>query len=95
MPHYADGTPAREGDLVRGKGYNIKDGSGNLKEIVGIVTGLTPKTDACKLTLLVPDGALGHFSFTRADPSGADRVVGHVITGQTEFGQTDHFVKVS
>jgi hypothetical protein len=30
MPHYADGTPARVGDMVQGKGYNYP-------EIVGTV----------------------------------------------------------
>lgn len=96
MPHYADGTTVREGDVVRGKGYNIKDSKGDLKEVVGIVVGVTPKDEACNLTILLPDGALGYFQQTRGDhKTGADRCVGHVITGRVEFGQTDHFTKIT
>lgn len=94
MPHYSDGTEAKVGDIVRGKGYNQKDANG-LKEIVAIVTGITPSTATCNVTLLIPDGALGHFTTSRADGAASDKVTGHVITGIFEYGQADHFVKVT
>jgi hypothetical protein len=43
--HYANGRAAKIGDLVRGKGYNIKH------EIVGIVVGATPAATACNCTV--------------------------------------------
>lgn len=47
MPHYSDGTPARIGDKVRGVPYN-----NNGQEVVGIVAGLVPNTDACNLRVV-------------------------------------------
>lgn len=47
MPHYADGTPARIGDQVVGVPYNTQG-----KQIVGIVAGLIPGTDACNLRVV-------------------------------------------
>lgn len=95
MPHYADGTEAHVGDIVKGKGYNQKDENGALKDIVAIVTGITPGTDSCNITLLIPDGALGHFTTPRAEGSSSDRITGHVISGTFEYGQADHFLKVT
>lgn len=87
MPHYKDGTQARVGDIVRGKGYNVKDEKGNLKEIVGIVLSINPNVKACNLTLIIPHDAFGQFS------SGSK--YGAMILGATEYGQTDHFEKVT
>lgn len=36
MPHYKDGTPAKPGDIVMGRGYNVK------REIVGVVQHVSP-----------------------------------------------------
>ena len=36
MAHYRDGTKAELGDLVRGRGYNLKH------EVLGVVVGLSP-----------------------------------------------------
>jgi hypothetical protein len=94
MPHYRDGTEARVGDIVRGKGYNQRDETGSLKEIVAIVTGITEGTASCNLTLLIPNGALGHFTTERVDGGQTAGVTGHVIAGVFEYGQADHFVKV-
>lgn len=41
--HYRDGTEAKLGDLVRGRGYNIKH------EVHGIVVGLTPGHTSCNI----------------------------------------------
>jgi hypothetical protein len=41
MPHYADGTPARVGDMVQGKGYNYP-------EIVGTVIAVR-EGESCTL----------------------------------------------
>lgn len=43
MPHYQDGTPAKRGDVARGKGYNVP------YEITGVVLHVTPGTDACNI----------------------------------------------
>lgn len=42
MPHYKDGTPAEVGDVVKGKGYNVKH------EIIGKVVAVKP-SDSCNL----------------------------------------------
>lgn len=47
--HYKDGTPAQIGDVVKGKGYNVKDKDGKLKEIIGTVVGLTPGSQSCNI----------------------------------------------
>lgn len=44
--HYKDGTEARVGDIVRGRGYNLK------YDIVGPVTELL-KGDTCNIRVLV------------------------------------------
>lgn len=45
MPHYKDGTPARVGDRVRGRGYNIK------AEVEGYVLKIDPSQKTCNLTV--------------------------------------------
>lgn len=92
MPHYSDGTEAKPGDIVRGKGYNIKDESGELAEIVAVVAAVNPNASACNITVIVPDGCAG----TLIPASGHDyQLTGTVITGRTEYGQCDHFEKVT
>jgi hypothetical protein len=39
--HYKDGTKAHLGDIVRGRGYNLKH------DIQGVVVGLTAGQDQC------------------------------------------------
>lgn len=43
MSHYKDGTAAKLGDLVRGRGYNLK------YEVQGVVVGLSPGQGACDI----------------------------------------------
>lgn len=45
MPHYKDGTEAKIGDVVKGKGYNIKH------EITGVVVGLKVGEKVCNVTV--------------------------------------------
>jgi hypothetical protein len=47
MPHYADGTPAMVGDIVRGNGYNESKN----REIVGIVADVR-EGDSCTLSVV-------------------------------------------
>jgi len=43
VPHYSTGDEAKVGDVVRGKPYNTEH------EVIGVVTGITPGSDACNL----------------------------------------------
>lgn len=55
MPHYQDGTPARVGDVVRGKGYNVRGPDGQLREIIATVLQVTPGSDHCNVQLAYLD----------------------------------------
>lgn len=53
--HYKDGSKAHLGDIVRGRGYNLR------YDVQGIVVGLTPGAGSCDihvatLTLMQPAG---------------------------------------
>lgn len=91
MPHYKDGTEAKPGDVVRGKGYNLKDENGELREIVGVLIGVVPNSEACNVTVLIPTECVGTILPANGHSYGA---VGSVLTGVTEYGQADHFEKV-
>jgi len=43
MAHYRDGTKAELGDLVRGRGYNLKH------DVQGVVVGLSPGQGTCDI----------------------------------------------
>ena len=43
MPHYKDGTPAKVGDVVHGRGYNVT------YPITGVVVHVQPEQQACNL----------------------------------------------
>ncbi len=49
MPHYKDGTPAIEGDIVRGIPYNT-----NGKEIIGVIVAINPGADTCNCQVVFP-----------------------------------------
>ena len=87
MPHYKDGTPAKVGDLVRGRGYNLK------AEIEGYVLKVEPAQKACNVvvgtTLYKPDDTC----------QACRRKLDHVPDAwlpftTTEYGQADAFEKV-
>ena len=46
--HYKDGTPARLGDIARGRGYNLP------YAVQGVVVGLNADQDQCGIHVAVP-----------------------------------------
>ncbi len=99
MPHYKDGTEAKVGDFVVGKGYNVKDADGELATIAGRLIHITPNSDACNVTVaytkmlpvnvgnLTPvGGGSCRYDYITAD--------GQLVVLSTEYGQADHFEKV-
>jgi hypothetical protein len=94
MPHYADGTSAKVGDVVKGKGYNVKDEHGNLREIVGTVVHVTPGSTSCNVQVL---HALQPLSPEDAKLTGlhsAFVLAGRLYSMNLEYGQCDHFTKI-
>lgn len=97
--HYSNGRAAKAGDLVRGKGYNIKH------EIIGIVIGANPTSSSCNCTVATvtagsqvlfnacpksvtrPDGAVHLANF---DPPSFYGVLASI-----EYGQLDRFVAIN
>ncbi len=49
MPHYKDGTLAKEGDVVKGIPYNQ-----NGKEVVGVIVAINPGIDVCNCQVVFP-----------------------------------------
>jgi hypothetical protein len=49
MPHYKDGSPAREGDIVKGIPYNT-----NGKEVVGVIIAINPEIETCNCQVIFP-----------------------------------------
>jgi hypothetical protein len=108
MPHYKDGTEAKIGDVVRGKGYNVKDKDQNLREFVGTVVGITPGSTACNIQVAhvvvspLPFGVSYSphrvFQLSGVIGCGAEGgAEGSVRVGavlELEYGQTDHFEKI-
>lgn len=95
MPHYIDGTEATPGDIVRGKGYNVKDENGELAEIVGVLLSVTPNAPACNVTVLLPDGGPASGTFTRVDGETGRTEYSALVSGRIEYGQADHFELVA
>lgn len=98
MPHYADGTQARVGDVVKGKGYSLRDADGNLREIVGSVVGIVPESGSCNIRLLVMEQFTVPFGEPEQHKS-VDYVHTHGqpkqrISPTLEYGQCDHFTKI-
>jgi hypothetical protein len=86
MPHYADGTEARLGDIVKGHGYNVKH------EIIGKVVNIRPG-EGCTLTvayvgkdspILIPVGGDLARPFQECQAQAL-----------TEFGDTKGFTKIA
>jgi hypothetical protein len=48
MPHYKDGTPAKEGDVVKGKPYNTSH------EVTGIIFNINPGEETCNCMVIFP-----------------------------------------
>jgi hypothetical protein len=49
MPHYANGQRAKVGDVVVGKGYNLKADDGTLRRFVGVVLSVDEGASTCNL----------------------------------------------
>jgi hypothetical protein len=92
--HYANGRAAIAGDVVRGKGYNIKH------EIVGLLVYANPGASACNCQVatvsrnLNVKGAILETGETTLQPSYPGSLGQIALTGfmQIEYGQLDAFV---
>jgi len=91
MPHYADGERALPGQIVRGKGYNLRDDVGELREFVGLLLSVNENAQVCNVTILVPEEGGGFLHHT------VDGIVksGAIVYGKVEYGQADHFLRLS
>jgi hypothetical protein len=99
MPHYSDGMPAELGDIVTGKGYNIKDEFGQLKDITGFVHNITPNAETCNIQILMLEPLnLEDVNEMVYDPKYAPHnlivLAGKFYRIDIEYGQTDHFKRV-
>ena|SRR5579859_3415584 len=96
--HYANGRAAKAGDLVRGKGYNIKH------EIVGLLIFANPAASACNCQVAcvtkesrvlihaapAPDpDSNGALFFQQFNPTSMGYVVATI-----EYGQLDAFLAI-
>jgi hypothetical protein len=103
MPHYKDGTEAKVGDLVKGKGYNLKGPDGNIREFVGTLIDITPGASSCNVKIAhvevfdpIPILASSQFfgpaqgiNFCYLNNGGLKP-----IRAGFEYGQADHFEKI-
>lgn len=90
MPCYKDGTPAAEGDSVKGKPYSMP------YEIVGVLTSIIPGAETCNCKVLFIDcitieqvvSCLA--SFVSRNYAGSLKL----YTLKEDYGQLNEFVKV-
>ena len=95
MPHYKDGTEAKLGDLVKGRGYNVD------REIVGKVIQIA-KAESCNLAIAhIGHGSQVLFSDAKLPQPHAENAEGHtqigyhvIVTPVVEYGQADAFEKI-
>lgn len=90
--HYANGRAAKAGDVVRGKGYNIKH------EIVGLLVYANPGSSACNAQIATVTKAWqfvgkqyesGEIGLVPSNPSSLAVTSGFLTL---EYGQLDAFV---
>ena len=92
MPHYKDGTEAKLGDVVKGKGYNLKH------EITGVVVAIKAGP-TCNLT--VATVARDEHTTVRIEAVIRDGKVepieNHALRVEPtwEYGQADAFEKIA
>lgn len=96
--HYANGRAAKAGDVVRGKGYNIKH------EIVGLLISASPNSSSCNCT--VATVTKGSQVLQNAVPSPEPNASGqeffkgfeppslYGVMATLEYGQLDAFVAI-
>lgn len=93
MPHYKDGTKAKIGDIVKGRGYNIKH------EIIGAVVGVKEYAESCNLTVQCVAKTAGaglemrHVKFLGEDGKAVDARI--CVPSIAEYGQADAFEKIA
>ena len=99
--HYKNGRAAKAGDLVKGKGYNIKH------EIVGLLIQASPSATACncQVATVTKGSQVLHNAFAEAykptDPqdnrlffAGMQPPSFHSVVATVEYGQLDAFVAI-
>jgi hypothetical protein len=97
--HYANGRAAKAGDLVRGKGYNIKH------EIIGLLVYANPGASACNCKVATVTKGSGVLN--NAKPENVTKPDGCIFLGSfdppsffgvlatLEYGQLDAFVAIN
>jgi hypothetical protein len=90
MPHYADGTEAKIGDIVRGVGYNVKH------EIIGKVVNVRPG-ESCTLSVAtVTTKTPVHFtSLDGQAPDTTKPFAACHVVAEIEYGDTKCFTKIA
>jgi hypothetical protein len=90
MPHYADGTEAKIGDIVKGISYNVKH------EIIGKVVNVRPG-ESCTLSVAtVTKKTPVHFtSMDGETPSIAKEFAACHVVAELEYGDTKCFTKIA
>lgn len=100
--HYANGRAAKAGDLVRGKGYNIKH------EIVGLLVYANPGATGCncQVATVTKTSSVLHLAFPAPEPSKLPSTEGCLffqggnppsfrgVEATLEYGQLDGFVAI-
>lgn len=100
--HYSNGRAAKAGDLVRGKGYNIKH------EIIGLLVFANPGASACncQVATVTRTSLVLHHAFPAPEPSktagsegclffqGSNPPSFRGIEATIEYGQLDAFVAI-
>lgn len=97
--HYANGRAAKAGDVVRGKGYNIKH------EIVGLLVFASPQSTACncQVATVTKGCPVLHYAHPQPEPnaSGSVYFAAHPsspsqfgVMATIEYGQLDAFVAI-
>jgi hypothetical protein len=88
--HYSNGREAKLGDLVRGRGYNVKH------EIIGRLITARPQETACNCTVAYV-GVNSEVKFTAyIAPENSDWLSSSnaQVTASIEYGQLDGFVAI-
>jgi hypothetical protein len=100
--HYANGRAAKAGDLVRGKGYNIKH------EIIGLLVYANPGSSACncQVATVTKGSPVLHYAYPSPEPSKVQSAEGCLffqgmfppsfkgVEATLEYGQLDAFVAI-
>jgi hypothetical protein len=96
--HYSNGRVAKAGDVVKGKGYNIKH------EIVGLLIYANPGSAACncQVATVTKGSQVLHNAFPEPEPTpeGTLLFLGmkppsfHAVKAVIEYGQLDAFVAI-